>query len=234
MSLRIVLPRGAPYSSSVDLLERVGLPVDRLRRESRRLVFELEDGTTVITARPSDVPVYVEFGAADVGFAGKDVLLEQGPDLYELLDLCIAPCRLIYATPQRASERRGERTGRSRIATKYPRTARGWFEAQGRQVDIIELKGSIELAPQVGLADGIVDLTSSGVTLRKNGLLERAEIARCSTRFVANRAAHKLRGDEVAALAERLRAVRDDSGEGPWADGHEESVGGGPATGGRA
>jgi ATP phosphoribosyltransferase len=208
MNLRVVLPRGTPYSSSIDLLGRAGLPVERLRRESRRLVFELEDGTTIITARPSDVPVYVEFGAADVGFAGKDVLLEQDPDLYELLDLRIAPCRLIYATLQRATARRGERTGRLRIATKYPRAARGWFEAQGRQVDIIELKGSIELAPQVGLADGIVDLTSSGVTLRKNGLVERAEIARCSTRLVANRAAHKLRGDEVADLVERLRVAR--------------------------
>lgn len=215
MSLRLVLGRGNPYSSAVELLERAGLPVAPLRRGSRRLVFRLDDGTTVITARPSDVPTYVEFGAADVGLAGKDVLLERAPDLYELLDLYIARCRLVYATPERASGRRGERTGRLRIATKYPRTARRWFEAQGRQVDVIELKGSIELAPQVGLADGIVDLTSSGVTLHKNGLVERAEIARCSTRLVANRAAHKLRGDEVAELLERLRAARGESGAEP-------------------
>jgi ATP phosphoribosyltransferase len=214
VSLRLVLPRGNPYPSSVELLERAGLPVAPLRRGSRRLVLQLDDGTTVITARPSDVPVYVEFGAADVGLAGKDVLLERSPDLYELLDLYIAPCRLVYATPERASERRGERTGRLRIATKYPRTTRSWFEAQGRQVDVIELKGSIELAPQVGLADGIVDLTSSGVTLHKNGLVERAEIARCSTRLVANRAAHKLRGEEVAALQERLRSARGEAPEG--------------------
>jgi len=212
VSLRIALSRGTPYAPSVDLLERAGLSVAPLRAATRRLVVTLEDGTTVILARPSDVPVYVEFGAADVGFAGKDVLLELAPDLYELLDLRLVPCRLVYATPENGVAWRGERVGRLRIASKYPRAARAFFEARGRQVEVIELKGSVELAPQVGLAHGIVDLTSSGATLRENGLVEREEVARCSTRFVANRAAHKLRGDEVAALLERLREAVEPDG----------------------
>lgn len=207
MSLRIALARDAPFAPSLDLLAGAGVPVDALREDSRHLVFTLDDGSTVLTVRPSDVPAYVELGAADIGIAGKDLLLEQRRELYELLDLGIAPCRLVYAAPRGGDRRRAERLGRLRVATKYPRVARDYFAQTGRQVQVVPLHGSVELAPQVGLADGIVDLVRSGATLRGNGLFEREEIARCSQRLIANRAAHKLRGDEIGELCEKLRAL---------------------------
>ena len=159
--------------------------------------------------RPSDVPTYVEAGAADVGITGKDVLLEQRDRVvYELLDLGYgalpdgarrAPGR------RRASASPSAGSGSMRIATKYPRIAERYFEETGRQVEVIEVKGSVELAPLVGLADGIVDLVDTGRTLEENDLEVREEIADCTARLVANRVAHKLRGEEVDELAERLR-----------------------------
>jgi ATP phosphoribosyltransferase len=207
MSLRIAMARGTPFAPAVELLGATGVPVDPLREDSRRLVFTLADGTTVLTVRPTDVPVYVELGAADIGIAGKDLLLEQRRELYELLDLGIAPCRLMYASPRGAARRRVERLGRLRVATKYPHVAHRYFAETGRQVQVVTLHGSLELAPLVGLADGIVDLVSSGATLRVNGLVEREEIALCSQRLIANRAAHKLLGDEIGELSEKLRAL---------------------------
>jgi ATP phosphoribosyltransferase len=207
VSLRIALARGTPFAPSIELLAGAGVPVDPLREDSRHLVFTLADGTTVLTVRPTDVPVYVELGAADIGIAGKDLLLEQRRELYELLDLGIAPCRLMYASPRGGDHRRAERLGRLRVATKYPNIALGHFAGSGRQVQVVKLHGSIELAPLVGLADGIVDLVSSGATLRANGLVEREEIALCSQRLIANRAAHKLLGDEIGELSEKLRAL---------------------------
>jgi len=206
MSLRIALARGAPFAPVLELLAAAGFPVDPLRGDSRKLIFELEDGSTVFTVRPTDVPVYVEFGAADVGFAGKDVLAEQSRDIYELLDLHLAPCRLVYASPRKATERRADRLGRLRIATKYPNIARKYFEGTGRHVEAVPLHGSIELAPLVGLADGIVDIVSTGATMHANGLVEREQIMECSQRLVANRAAHKLHSAEIGALSESLRA----------------------------
>ncbi len=158
--------------------------------------------------RPSDVPTYVEAGAADVGITGKDVLLEQSDRLaYELLDLGYGECRMVLAGRRgdRSLDEEERRLGAMRIATKYPRVAERHFESTGRQAEVIEVKGSVELAPLVGLADGIVDLVASGRTLAENDLEVREEIAVCTARFVANRVAHKLRAREVDELTARLR-----------------------------
>jgi ATP phosphoribosyltransferase len=205
--LNLAVPRGALYQHTLDLLDRIGVETAELRGDSRALVFDC--GTlTVVTMRPSDVPTYVEAGAAELGITGKDVLLEQRDRaVYELLDLGYGTCRMVLAG-RRGDERLGEserRLGAMRIATKYPRTAERHFEETGRQAEVIEVKGSVELAPLVGLADGIVDLVDTGRTLADNDLEVREEIATCTARLVANRVAHKLRIDEVDELVERLR-----------------------------
>jgi ATP phosphoribosyltransferase len=205
--LKLAVPRGVLFSGTLDLLERIGIDTVELRGGSRALVFSAED-LVLVTMRPSDVPTYVEAGAADLGITGKDVLLEQRDRIvYELLDLGFGACRMVVA------ERRGDqrladterRLGAMRIATKYPRTAEQYFEDVGHQAEVIEVKGSVELAPLVGLADGIVDLVDTGRTLAENDLEVREEIARCSARLVANRVAHKLRASEVDELVTRMR-----------------------------
>lgn len=209
--LRLALPRGALFAGTLDLLDRIGVDTRELRAESRSLIFE-SGRFVLVTMRPSDVPTYVEAGAADLGITGKDVLLEQ-PDrvAYELLDLRFGECRMVLAAPA-GDERLAEserRLGAVRIATKYPRVAEAYFERSGRRAEVIEVKGSVELAPVSGLADGIVDLVATGRTLRENGLEVREEITVCTARLIANRVAHKLRGDEIDALVASLReAVR--------------------------
>jgi ATP phosphoribosyltransferase len=160
--------------------------------------------------RPSDVPTYVEAGAADLGITGKDVLMEQSErEVYELADLAYGECKMVLATAageDRAAEAL-RRLGVVRIATKYPRVAARYFLETGRQAEIVEVKGSVELAPLTGLAEGIVDLTATGSTLRENGLVVREEIARCTARLIANPVAHKLRAGAIDELMERLSAL---------------------------
>jgi ATP phosphoribosyltransferase len=205
--LVIAVPRGALLADTLDVLDRLGIDTTEVRENDRRLLFA-EAG--IVTMRPSDVPTYVEHGAADVGITGKDVLLEQ-PDreVYELLDLHYGHCRMIVAQPEGADplERSMRRLGAVRVATKYPRIARGHFAATGRQAEIVEVKGSVELAPLTGLVDAIVDLTASGRTLAENRLAEREEIAVCTARLIANPAAHKLKAAAVDDLVARLRAA---------------------------
>lgn len=206
-SLKLAVPRGALFLPTLDVLEGVGIDTSELRGDSRSLVFET-DGLRLVTMRPSDVPTYVEAGAADLGITGKDVLMEQADRVvYELLDLGYGECRMVVAGRQ-GDTRMGEterRLGSMRIATKYPRSAERHFEATGRQAEVIEVKGSVELAPLVGLADGIVDLVDTGRTMAENGLEIREEIAICTARLVANRVAHKLRPKDVDGLVARLR-----------------------------
>ncbi len=205
--LKLAIPRGALWGETLDALDGVGIDTSEMRGESRSLVFSA-NGLTLVTMRPSDVPTYVEAGAADLGITGKDVLLEQADrTVYEILDLGYGACRMVLAGREGdgslgESERRA---GAMRIATKYPRTAERHFEETGRQAEVIEVKGSVELAPLVGLADGIVDLVATGRTLRENGLEVREQIATSSARLVANRVSHKLRAVEVDDLVERLR-----------------------------
>jgi ATP phosphoribosyltransferase len=205
--LTLAVPRGALFGETLDVLERAGVETAELRGASRSLIFAAS-GMTLVTMRPSDVPTYVEAGAADVGITGKDVLLEQSDrPVYELLDLGYGRCRMVLAG-RVGSDRLGESArslGAMRIATKYPRIAERYFESTGRQIELIEVKGSVELAPLVGLGDGIVDLVATGRTLEENELEVREEIVECSARLVANRVAHKLRAAEIDELTAKLR-----------------------------
>jgi ATP phosphoribosyltransferase len=205
--LKLAIPRGALWDETLDALDRIGVDTAEMRGDSRSLIFNV-DGMSLVTMRPSDVPTYVESGAADLGITGKDVLLEHTDRIvYEILDLGYGACRMVLAG-RKGDESLGEterRLGGMRIATKYPRIAERYFEETGRQAEVIEVKGSVELAPLVGLADGIVDLVATGRTLEENGLEIREEIASSTARLVANRVSHKLRAAEVDNLAERLR-----------------------------
>ena len=206
--LKLAIPRGALWGETLDALDGIGLETAEMRGDSRSLVFDM-NGLTLVTMRPSDVPTYVEAGAADLGITGKDVLLEQQGDriVYEILDLAYGACRMVLAGRQ-GDQSLGEserRVGGMRIATKYPRTAERHFEETGRHADVIEVKGSVELAPLIGLADGIVDLVATGRTLKENGLEIREEIATSTARLISNRVSHKLRAVEVDDLVERLR-----------------------------
>jgi ATP phosphoribosyltransferase len=205
--LKLAIPRGALWEETLDALDRIGLDTAEMRGDSRSLIFEV-NGMSLVTMRPSDVPTYVESGAADLGITGKDVLLEHTDRIvYEILDLGYGPCRMVLAG-RKGDGSLGEaerRLGGMRIATKYPRIAERYFEETGRQAEVIEVKGSVELAPLVGLADGIVDLVATGRTLEENGLEIREEIASSTARLVANRVSHKLRAAEVDNLVERLR-----------------------------
>jgi ATP phosphoribosyltransferase len=205
--LRVAVPRGSLFEASLDLLERLGIDTREVRENDRKLLFE---DVGIVTMRPSDVPTYVEAGAADLGITGKDVLLEQSErEVYELVDLGFGKCMMVLATvagEDRAAEAL-RRLGVVRIATKYPRIASGYFLDTGRQAEIVEVKGSVELAPLTGLVEGIVDLTATGTTLRENGLVVREEIAHCTARLIANPVAHKLKAKAIDALLERLDAV---------------------------
>jgi ATP phosphoribosyltransferase len=207
--LKLAVPRGALFRETLDVLDAVGVDTSEPRGDSRSLIFETPQ-MTLVTMRPSDVPTYVESGAADVGITGKDVLLEQSDRVvYELVDLGFGRCTMVLAA-RTGNDRLAEaqrRLGMMRIATKYPRIAERYFEQTGRQVELVEVKGSVELAPLVGLGDGIVDLVATGRTLKENELEVREEIVVCTARFVANRVAHKLRAAEIDELTEKLREV---------------------------
>ncbi|MGH2855851.1 MAG: ATP phosphoribosyltransferase [Solirubrobacteraceae bacterium] len=205
--LRIAVPRGSLFEETLRLLDAIGLDTREVRDNDRRLLFE-ESG--IVTMRPSDVPTYVEAGAADLGITGKDVLMEQSErEVYELMDLGYGRCRMVLAGvagEDRAAEAL-RRLGVVRIATKYPRIAAAHFLATGRQAEIVEVKGSVELAPLTGLVEAIVDLTATGTTLRENGLVVREEISVCTARLIANPVAHRVRATAIDRLLERIRGV---------------------------
>jgi ATP phosphoribosyltransferase len=204
--LTVAVPRGALFSDTLDLLDHLGVDTAEVRANARRLLFA---DAGIVTMRPSDVPTYVEAGAADLGITGKDVLSEQFERaVYELADLGFGPCRMVFATVDGddPAARALRRLGVMRVATKYPKVASRWFERTGRQAEIVEVKGSVELAPLTGLVEGIVDLTATGSTLRENGLVIREEIFASTARLIANPVAHKLKAPAIDALVERLRA----------------------------
>jgi len=205
--LRVAVPKGAIFEDALSALQEAGLPAEVVRDNGRKLVYRQGD-TEFIVSRPSDVPVFVEYGAADVGIVGKDVLEEHRFNVVELEDLGTGRCRMILAAPGGRAEdvRRAIRHAEVvRVATKFPDTARRYFERMGRQAEIIELHGSIELAPLVGLAECIVDLTATGTTLRENDLVVLDEISTSTARLISNRGAYRLRHREISALAEAMK-----------------------------
>jgi ATP phosphoribosyltransferase len=205
--LRVAVPKGAIFEDALAALGGAGLPVEVLRENGRKLFYKGE-GAEFIVSRPSDVPVFVEHGAADVGIVGKDVLEEQRPNVMELRDLGTGACRMILAAPKQRAEEVQRAISHAevvRVATKFPNTARRYFESLGRQAEIIELHGSLELAPLVGLSECIVDLTATGTTLRENDLVVLDEISRSTARLIANRGAYRLRHEEVAGLLDAMR-----------------------------
>jgi ATP phosphoribosyltransferase len=204
-ALTIAVPRGALLRETLDVLDAVGIDTAEVRANDRKLLFA-EQG--LVTMRPSDVPTYVEAGAADVGITGKDVLREQAErEVVELHDLGFGATMMVFAT-EAGEDPAAEalaRLGVMRVATKYPKSAKRHFDRTGRQVEIVEVKGSVELAPLTGLVEGIVDLTQTGTTLRENGLVVREEIFVSSARLIANPVAYRTKAAAIDDLLERLR-----------------------------
>src|SRR5215468_2012276 len=198
--LTVAIPKGRVQRALAALFARGGLDASVLDGDDRRLVRQTADGRTrFLLLKPDDVPTYVEFGAADLGVSGRDILLERRYDLYQPLDLGIGRCRMVVAAP----EDRPEMPSVPRVATKYPRLAADHFAARGVQAEVIFVQGSVELAPLVGLADAIVDLVESGATLRENNLVETETICQISSVLIANRSLFKLRHAEIAPLIDR-------------------------------
>jgi len=204
--LTIAVPRGALLRETLDLLDLLGVDTAEVRANDRKLLF---DDAGIVTMRPSDVPTYVEAGAADIGITGKDVLMEQSErSVFELLDLGFGTCTMVLASVDEEPDPAAEalrRLGVVRVATKYPRIAADFFERTGRQAEIVEVKGSVELAPLTGLVEAIVDLTATGTTLRENRLAVREEIAVATARLIANPVAHKLKAEAIDEVLGRLR-----------------------------
>jgi len=203
--LTLALPKGRLLEPALDLLREIG--VDGVDQASRRLIFDdAHYGLRLLFLKPADVPAYVTYGAAHLGIVGKDILLEQEPDVYEPLDLGFGFCRLVVAEARELWERDDpSKWSWVRVATKYPRLTEQYFSARGVQVEIVRLDGSIELAPLVGLAERIVDLVQSGETLRVNGLVEVAEITHSTARLIVNRAAMKTEYAAINRLIAELR-----------------------------
>ena len=206
--ITIALPKGRLFQESVALLEKIHCSAEGLG-EGRRLVFEdAEQQTRFLILRPVDIPTYVEYGAADVGIVGKDVIDEGDRDVYEPLDLKFGRCRLVVAQPGGVPQERSLTDwSYIRVASKFPRITERYYNSKGVPVEIIRLSGSIELAPLVGLCERIVDLVETGQTLAENGLVEVGEIMRVTARLIVNRASQKTKYEQVSDLIGRLKQV---------------------------
>lgn len=202
--LTIAMPKGRIFEEACMLMRQAGYDIPEDIDLSRKLLLNIEsEKLKLILAKPMDVPVYVEHGVADIGIAGKDVLLEQNRSVLELLDLKISKCYIASAGLPNTELN----TVAPRIATKYPSIATSYYKELGEQVEIIELNGSIELAPIIGLADRIVDIVSTGQTLRENGLVEYERIAEVTSRFIANEVSYRLKNERILDLVQRIKAV---------------------------
>ena len=202
--LNVALPKGRLGNKVYDLLEKAGYSCPGIRDEGRRLLFDSADGSLrCFWVKPSDVSIYVERGVADIGVCGKDILAENKPRIYELMDLGVGVCRMAVAAPKGWREP-AERP--LRVATSFPNIARDHYAALGRDVDLITLHGSVELAPLLGLADVIVEIVETGTTLRENGLEVVDVILPISARLIANRASFQFQPEELRRVTEKLKA----------------------------
>lgn len=201
--LKVAMPKGRIYKQASALFRQAGLYVPEDEDESRKLIIEVpEAGMQFIMAKPVDVPTYVEYGTADIGIVGKDVLKEENKDVYELLDLGIGRCRMsVIGLPS------WKPVSHLRVATKYPNVASQYFREQGQQVEVIKLNGSIELAPLIGLADRIVDMVETGKTLKENGLIELEEMFGITSRLIANRVSYRMKSEAIQGLCDRLQGI---------------------------
>lgn len=203
--LTIALSKGRILKDSIPLLAAAGIELLEAPEDSRKLIFDTtHPDVRILIIRASDVPTFVSYGAADMGVAGKDVLIENDvSNLYEMVDLQIARCRLMLASKPDADLDKP----RLKIATKYVKTTRDWYASRGRQVEVVKLYGSMELAPLVGLADAIVDVVESGNTLKANGLVTREHIMDISSRLIVNRASTKMKADLLKPIMEMIAAA---------------------------
>lgn len=206
--ITIALSKGRLADLSMDLMEKIGIDSSDYRNESRKLIFTDEKNKIkFFLAKPADVPTYVEYGAADIGVVGKDTLLEEGRHLYEVLNLGFGACRMVLAGPAELACKL-DSLNNKRVATKYPRIAREYFEHKRREsIEVIKLNGSVELAPLVGLSEMIVDIVESGRTLRENGLVVLDTIADISARMVVNRVSMKMENQRISALIDGIRGL---------------------------
>ena len=201
--LNIALPKGRLGEKVYAMFAKAGFECPAVMENSRKLIFDNEAaGVRYFWVKPSDVAIYVERGAADIGVAGKDILLEYQPDVYELLDLNVGKCRMDVAAP---ADFRDDMNKTLRVATKFSRIARDYYASVGRDIDIIHLNGSIEIAPILGLSDVIVDIVETGTTLKENNLSVIEEIVPISARLIANKSGFKFRTEQIERLTEGLR-----------------------------
>jgi len=210
--ISIAIPKGYLFNSCVEILRKAEYDVSGLSKENgRRLIVEAEkDSIRYIIARPMDVPIYVEHGACDIGLVGKDVLLEKESNVYELLDLKTGICRLIIATLEgciKKVKEHYEHFGSVRVATKYPNIAKKYFDKKGMQVEIIKLHGSVELAPILGIAEEILDITATGKTLRDNNLVEMENIMVSTTRLIANIVSYRVKHNLINNFVNNIKRV---------------------------
>ena len=206
--LTITLPKGKLFSLSAELLAKIGYTAEGLSDKSRKLIITNEEKKLrFIVSKTADVPTYVEYGAADIGVIGKDVLLESGKDVYELLDLGFGKCHLMMAVPKADKRDRLVDYDHTRVATKFPHIAEQFFNRHGMQMEYIELHGSIELGPIVGLSESIVDIVETGTTLKENDLEEIEHVMDASARLIANRVSFKLKFDRIYQLVVELKKV---------------------------
>lgn len=213
-NLVFAVPKGTLYKPTISLLKKAGFNCEEMEKDTRKLLFtDKEAKVQYIVCRPTDIPTFVEYGAADLGFVGKDTIVEQKKDVFELLDLKYGYCRFVVAMPEVvAKEKDWEQINHARVATKFPRVAEQFFLSKGKQMEIIKLHGNIELACLVGLSDLIVDIVSSGRTLRENKLVEVAQIFNSTTRLIANRVSHRMLSERINPVLQKMKKIMDNGG----------------------
>lgn len=206
--LKIALTKGRLEKSTVTLFEKMGLDVSAFENKGRKLILPVGDDITVVLAKAPDVITYVEHGVCDIGVVGKDTIFERGGAFYEVLDLGFGKCRFALAVPEGADFYDGYDV--KRLASKYPHVTRDYFARKGMDVDIIKIEGSVELAPLLGLVDGIVDLVETGNTLRENGLVAIEDVMQVSARLIVNVVSMKLKKDEINTLIDKIERLKEE------------------------